>query len=316
MFDGPPAWFTPEIPVMTAGSCFAQNIGRRMKKYGYSIIDTEPPPSFLAESNWARFGYDLYSARYGNIYSSRQMLELIEESLSQRSINTTTWLDSHGRHYDPLRPNVSPGGLSTAEMVFRSRAIHLECVRQALITAEALIFTLGLTEIWTDQETARVVPSAPGTLAGDVRCNPADWSRLSVEDVTDDLLSIDRLLRDLKPTFQMLVTVSPVPLNATASGEHVAVATQHSKATLRVAVDAAKEQSHSISYFPSYEIVTNPPAGTNYFMKDGRNVSSRGIDAVMSHMFPGVQTLPESSRSADLDEERDGGLICDEESWV
>src|SRR5262245_60561415 len=62
---------TPEWMIATAGSCFAQHIGASLKEHGFRLLDVEPPPPGLSSENASRYGFGIYSARYGNIYLVR-----------------------------------------------------------------------------------------------------------------------------------------------------------------------------------------------------------------------------------------------------
>ena len=72
--------------VATAGSCFAQHIGRSLRDAGYNILDTEPAPAGLSADLHARFGFSIYSARYGNIYTTSQLLQLAKEAFGLEEI--------------------------------------------------------------------------------------------------------------------------------------------------------------------------------------------------------------------------------------
>jgi GSCFA family protein len=56
---------------------------------------------------------------------------------------------------------------------------------------------------------------------------------------------------------QIIVTVSPVSLQATFSGEDVVIANTYSKSVLRAAAQAWATVAKNVHYFPSYEIVQN-----------------------------------------------------------
>jgi len=73
---------TPSHRITTAGSCFAQNIGRYLRASNAHLQDAEPAPKGLSPENQHRFGYGLYSGRYGNIYGAKQLAQLVEEVLS------------------------------------------------------------------------------------------------------------------------------------------------------------------------------------------------------------------------------------------
>lgn len=59
--------------VVTAGSCFAQHIGNRLQSSGFNYLDVEPAPCPLDKDEERRLGYGIYSGRYGNIYTARQL---------------------------------------------------------------------------------------------------------------------------------------------------------------------------------------------------------------------------------------------------
>jgi len=131
--------------VATAGSCFAQHIGRHLRRRGFSVIDAEPGPNGLSREERAAFGYGLFSARYANVYTAQQMLQLAREALGEWTPTNIVWTKD-GRYFDALRPSVEPAGLTSAEELFAHRRDHLGRVRNVLEQAEVFVFTLGLTE--------------------------------------------------------------------------------------------------------------------------------------------------------------------------
>ena len=46
---------TREMPIFTAGSCFAQHVGRTLAQAGYSVIDSEPLPAAVPPELANRF---------------------------------------------------------------------------------------------------------------------------------------------------------------------------------------------------------------------------------------------------------------------
>jgi hypothetical protein len=80
-----PMALTPADRIATAGSCFAQHIGQALARRGAHFLDCEPPPPIFADTEEARrFGYRVFSCRYGNVYTARQMRQLAEEALGLR----------------------------------------------------------------------------------------------------------------------------------------------------------------------------------------------------------------------------------------
>ena len=84
--------------------------------------------------------------------------------------------------------------------------------------------------------------------------------------------------------FKMILTVSPVPLTATASGNHVLSSTVYSKSVLR-AIAGYWAEKDFVDYFPSYEIVINPRNHSTGFSDNLRSVRSETVDVVMRHFF-------------------------------
>ena len=96
--------------IATAGSCFAQHISRHLKINGYKILDVEPPPPGLPENLRKKFGYSTYSARYGNIYTVRQLLQLAQEAAGDWTPENYVW-KKDGKFFDALRPSIDPEGV-------------------------------------------------------------------------------------------------------------------------------------------------------------------------------------------------------------
>ena len=97
---------------------------------------------------------------------------------------------------------------------------------------------------------------------------------------------------DINPGVRVILTVSPVPLVATAEPNHVLAATTYSKSVLRVAAEAAARRHSEVRYFPSYEIVTGPQAPKDFFEADRRSVSSAAVAAVMDAFLSACETTP------------------------
>jgi len=282
----PPDIFQPRFPVtrdtrvFTAGSCFAQHVGAAMKAAGIAVIDTEPARRGLPDQTAKRFGYGVYSARFGNIYTLRQFRQLVEEALGQHSPALPVW-EKDGRFWDALRPGVEPEGLATPEIVQEMRAQHLERLVKALQQAELVVFTLGLTEAWEHSESGTVYPTAPGTIAGTYDPKVFRFVNFGVGEMLEDFAALDEALTQINPDLHWLLTVSPVPLAATATEDHVLSATVRSKSTLRVVCDMLRDSSDRVDYFPSYEMVTSPAHPTAPFEADLRSVRPEIVQGIM-----------------------------------
>lgn len=319
----------PDDQIATAGSCFAQHIARRLRQHNYRVLDVEPaPPGLGGAAN--DFGFELYSARYGNIYTVRQLLQLAQEADGLRTPAETVW-EKSGRFYDALRPSVEPDGLASPALVLEHRRQHLRRVRTLLDQTTLFVFTLGLTETWESLADGTVYPTAPGTIAGSHDPARYAFKNLTYTEVLEDFLAFRTMMQARNSDIRFLLTVSPVPLTATAGQEHVLPATVYSKSVLR-AVAGHLAQSHAdIDYFPSYEIIAGPPARGFFYESNLRSVAPSGVDVVMRSFFaqhaqvapaevpaavappqPGAPRPPAQAQ-AQAEENEDGRVVCEEE---
>lgn len=288
-------------PVATAGSCFAQHVARRLAGEGYSHLIAEAAHPLFDEALAARFGYGLFSARYGNIYTARQLLQLLRRAYGEFAPRADAWPLGE-RFVDPFRPQLHPGGYGTAAELREDRAQHLAAVRAAVEGMEAFVFTLGLTEAWVDRRDGAVFPLAPGVAGGVWEPELTEFANFGVEETTADLSEALAFIRARNPGVKIILTVSPVPLNATMAPRHVAVSTAWSKAVLRVAAETVVSATPDCAYFPSYEIITSPQTRAAYYGPDGRTVLEAGVDHVMGVFFRhfgegGGRRLPRLGRS-------------------
>lgn len=274
----------PGAPIVTAGSCFAQHIGRALAARGYDWFDAEPAPPFLGAEDARAYNYGIFSFRTGNIYTARTLLQWLRLAYGEMQ-DPDEWWTRKGRVYDPLRPAIEPGGFASIDEARASRAATLAAIRRAVETARLFVFTLGLTESWRHGESGLEYAICPGTLAGDFDPKAHLFHNHRHGDILADMETVLALLKVKNPDLKVLLTVSPVPLTATASGEHVLTATSYSKSVLRgVAGELAQDHAH-VDYFPSYEIITHPVFRGMFYAPNQRSVVPEGVEVVMSKFF-------------------------------
>ncbi len=295
-FEGPPLIRVGE-KVVSAGSCFAANLVPHLEKAGLSYLRTETGhPSFARYRN-DNFGYSLFSAAYGNIYTTRQLLQLMKRALGTFKPEEDRWhLD--GQVFDPFRPALRYPASSDREFDLLT-AQHLQAALDAFSNADVFVFTLGLTEAWVSASDGAVFPACPGTIVGTYEEDKHVFENFGVSDVSSDLSEFIQLMRQRNPGVRVVLTVSPVPLVATATGGHVVPATTFSKSVLRVAAQEVAGKHDNVVYFPSYEIITSHTAPCSFFEADRRSVSKAGIDQVMSVFLSHCKTDPSLATGPD-----------------
>jgi hypothetical protein len=256
-------------------------------------------PPALAE----QFGYGLFTARYGNVYTTRQLVQLFKRAFGSFVPVDDVWQDAQGHFLDPYRPRIHPGGFKTMAEYRTDRARHFAATREAFTKLDVLVFTMGNTEGWVNREDGAAYPLCPGVAGGTF--DPAHHAllNLDVADVTRDMSEFITLLRGVNPGARLILTVSPVPVKATALDRHVLVSSTFTKSVLRVAADEVVRKHEGVVYFPSYELATGPQARGRYYAEDTRSITEEGLQSVMrlflkhfaGHVSPQPVVEPETS---------------------
>lgn len=282
--------------VMSAGSCFAANTIPYLEKSGYEYLRTEwRPLAFMPCPE--KFSYDAFTAAYGNVYTARQMQQLLRRARGTFKPKEKYW-EEKDRFVDPFRPGLKYFSRTALEFDLLTKQ-HLNCVVEGLRKATVFLFTVGLTEAWVSRSDGAVYPACPGTIAGSFDPAKHAFHNLTAEETARDLSTFIREARKLNKKLRFILTVSPVPLVATATEQHVLEATIHSKSALRVAMSQVAAENEDVVYFPAYEIVTGPQAPFAFFETDRRNVSAAGVEAVMSAFLAASESNPSQRRDED-----------------
>jgi hypothetical protein len=304
-------------PVATAGSCFAQHIGRALAARGYNWFDAEPAPSFLDAEARARFNYGIFSFRTSNICTAALLRQWIEWALEVSKPPEEIWIEG-GRYFDPFRPVIEPEGFKSEAELLASRAVTLRAIREVIEKGSVFTFTLGLTEGWVNTRGGYVYPACPGTLHGTFDANAHAFRNFKQPEIFADLTASFDLAREANPALRILLTVSPVPLTATASGKHVLVATAYSKSVLRAAAGEYAEDRAHADYFPSYEIITGAPFRARFYEPNLRSVAREGVDFVMDVFFRCMQgkyafvPQPGQQREKPSPAKTDDDVVCED----
>lgn len=306
-----PIALTRNDRVATAGSCFAQYIGNRLAAKGANYLDLEPAPENWSIDTARRHGFGVYSCRYGNIYTVRQLLQLAEEAFGENEPRLEFW-EREQRYFDAFRPSVDPQGHATINDVEVLRLAHLNAVRNLFSQLDVLVFTLGLTEGWENRRTGAIYPAAPGTIAGNLDQDIHGFVNFRYPEIQADLNNFWNLLTRMNPGARMILTVSPVPLTATASGKHVLSASTYSKSVLRAVAEDFSADQENVDYFPSYEIISSTAAAGWFFNPDKRTVNSRGVDLVMEHFFSSLVGFDGDAANDPLVDDQDLDVVCEE----
>lgn len=316
---GPSGAFSiaPGARVATAGSCFAQHVSRALTEAGFGRYLAEAAPEGLSAEDAEARQYGVYSARYGNVYTARQLLQLFDRAYGTYQPDLVAWTRPDGRRVDPFRPAVEPAGYADDATLLAARAEHLAAVRRMFEELDVFVFTLGLTEGWEHRADGAVLPVAPGVIADGF--DPARYAFVNARAgaVRDDMLAFLARLFAVNARARVILTVSPVPLIASYADRHVLVSNAYSKAALRVAAEEIVEAEPRAVYFPAYEIVTSTANAGRYYADDLRSVTPEGVAHVMRVFLAAFTDAPPLTRvphPLGLEYARAATVVCDEEA--
>ncbi|MDR6984041.1 hypothetical protein J2X32_002683 [Rheinheimera pacifica] len=273
--------------VSTFGSCFAQHISKALQKNNFSWFNGEIGIRTDNVEFLRTYNYGVFSARTGNIYTSIQLKQWLCWAFKLEDMPEEVW-EKKGRFYDPFRPTIEPNGFASEKELFESREVTLLALRNCVKRSKVFIFTLGLTEAWKNKKHGYEYASCPGVSAGEFDSEKHQFINYSFEEVYKSLLSAFDIIRKKNNEIKFILTVSPVPLAATASGQHVLIANNHSKSLLRAVAGQVYINHDDVDYFPSYEIVTTPTYRGMFYGPDGRAIVQAGVEFIMQQFISSI----------------------------
>ena len=318
-----PFRISPQDKVATAGSCFAQEIANSLQASGFHYYLAEQPPEGMSGAEALRRNYSMYSCRYGNLYTTAQLLQLIDRAYGAFKPDLDCWTrPEDGRIVDPFRPRIEPEGYDSVEDMRADREKHFSAVRRMFETMDVFVFTFGHTETWRHKKDGAILQLAPGVAGGEWDPNVYEFYNMTVSEVVRDFLaSVDRI-RAVNPSVRIVLSVSPVGIIATYENRHVVESNSAVKAILRAAADEVTRARPNIAYFPSSDLATVAPNAARFYRDDTRRINSFGVDRAMKMFFEHFTTRsaepssPIQALKFDVAAEAETAarVVCDEEA--
>lgn len=322
VINEPPFVITPQDKVATAGSCFAQEIAMSLQDSGYHYYLPERPPAGMSAEEALRRNYSMYSCRYGNIYTTAQLRQLIDRAYGRFTPQIDVWnRPEDGRFVDPFRPRIEPDGFATAEEMRADRETHLAAVRHMLETMDVFVFTFGHTETWRHKADGAILQLAPGVAGGEWDPNVFEFYNMTVSEVVRDFLGAVDRIREINPGVRMVLSVSPVGIIATYEDRHVIESNSVVKSILRAAADEVVRARPNIAYFPSFDLATVSPNVPMFYREDTRRINPYGVDRAMRVFFQHFTDRGKATAAVDIvkidvaaEAESNSRVVCDEEA--
>lgn len=252
--------FAHNDPVFAMGSCFAREIESALMARGHNVVSMDKKaidrPEFMTPEHPVK-GHGPRTGFFHR-YTPSSMLQEFRQSFDEiPGWTDTSLLSRYGDDILDLNYSHLPGIDTSIEATATRRRVARELVQQS-VRARMVVLTLGYVEAWLHRPSGLWANTVHPKL---FRQHPDEFEfrLLSIEDVVGTLEGIHDLLSRRSETgdFTIFVTVSPVPLAMTFTGDDIVVANAASKAILRVAAGAFAAAHDNVVYFPSYEMVTH-----------------------------------------------------------
>lgn len=241
--------FSKEDQIFTIGSCFARNIERALTESGHDVPSARI--KFPKEELWQ--GTGTHSGLL-NKYTPQSMLNELEYVFNDKYKEEDFLVEgAEGEFYDfQLHTNLP---VNFKRGVERRKEIK-DSIKNFVINADVVIITLGLVEVWWDNQNKIYLNETPPKKIVDKYPGRFTFEAMSPQDVFESVSNIIELLqKHTKDETWIMLTVSPVPLSRTFRDQDVITANMYSKSVLRVAAEIESEKSPHVEYFPSYESV-------------------------------------------------------------
>ena len=252
--------------IAAMGSCFAYYVRRWLAANNYSILTTMK--TWNKPTDWN----EVY-----NTFCMKQIFDWSFTNLFQPK--EKYWKVGKG-YVDPYRRmgKASAYFPSPAEAVAAFNK-HRKWARKILSTCDVLILTLGGTEIWYSADEGYVYNKLPHAKAYIPEKHL--FTNTSYAQNYENLSYIQAMLDAYNPKCKIIVTVSPVPWQATFRADVSAVsASLYQKSLLLCVAQDWCRNTYNAYYFPSYEYVTQ--IADNPYVHDARHIKPEVVEKVMS----------------------------------
>jgi len=261
-----------EEKIFTIGSCFAREIEAllinsnfNVPVRGFTVPKEEfihPPPHLLNEYNVGTILQRIESVIQNFFYGDKGVEKVGEDKYIDLFLHM---------HQEPVTLNR-----------LLARRKEIDNLYAQLINCDSVIITMGLTECWYDVQDQCYLNKAPSKKLATSNPERYQFHRMDVDDVLSRMARAIKLLNNISKK-KILLTVSPVALEATFMENNAVMANSYSKAALRVVAELLKEQFDNIDYFPSYEIAMS--AGLSGLWSDNLHVNQDLVKNITSHML-------------------------------
>lgn len=236
----PPRSIQHTNKILLIGSCFTENIGDKLKKQKFQVLEN---PN-------------------GILFNPVSVAEAVDRYMDN-SITSAEQVFQHNETWHSWKHHSRYSGVTLEECVTKINT-STQRAHEFLKHTDHLLITLG--SAWLYTLTAEAANAVPGDVAANNHKAPAGWfqKRLMRPEEVKQVLGnmLEKLVR-FNPQLQVIFTISPV--------RHLregVVENNRSKAVLIQAVHDLADQYESVYYFPAYELVIDDLRDYRFYAED------------------------------------------------
>lgn len=233
--------------LLLLGSCFAENIGRK-------LVDSK----FRATVN-----------PFGTLYNPCSIASALDILKSNRQYTPADLFLREGLYHS--FDHHSRFSAADEQECLQLINAPLQALRKDLSAVNTVLITLGTSFIYHLKEDGRVVANChklPEKLF--------DRRRYTVAELTEVCDIIIRRLKDINPVMRIVFTVSPIRHWKDGAHEN-----QLSKATLLLAIDKIQQNyPKEVTYFPAYEIMMDELRDYRFYADDMLHPSPLAVEYI------------------------------------
>lgn len=268
--------------ILTMGSCFANEVRAYLDTRRIGAVLPRIPADVLElfddsskeQSSWGAWN-GISNLQYYNTFSIRQEIEKAAGRWSQDPDDYWQVEIAGKQLYQcPYRRRIFA---DSPEKLRKLTGRIDQALRDGLESADLVVLTLGLTEVWRKKDDGRVACCEPGYCHGGGAAE-TEFLASSYQENFDNLKSTVEVINQQFGKTNILLSVSPVPLGRTFRPLEISVANTESKSILRTVAGEITASCDDVYYFPSYEMCLSD---TDAFRSDGRHVTREKVDQIM-----------------------------------
>lgn len=239
--------FSHKDLILMMGSCFAENIGEKLKSYFFPV-DINP---------------------FGTLYNPASVASALQMLIDDKQLTASDLFGYEGQFHSFTHH--SRFSTPTEEEALRKINERLSFSAATLKNADRLVVTFGTAWVYSLKEDDRIVAN----------CHKLPEkmflrTRLRVEDIVEEWSELLNKLHRLNPKLKVLFTVSPI-----RHWKDGANGNQLSKATLLLAIDELRRQFPDFTaYFPAYEIMMDELRDYRFYSDDMLHPSPLAVEYI------------------------------------